>query len=415
MLGMKKGSKSGYYIGAGVIAGSVLLIWIIAFSPFSVLPGTTTTDADDQALSTFTLLDYRTGEDVSEWVEVSVWTEDPDDLPFDQDDDPYRLANFDEDVSSKDASDADIDLRDFAHAWLEIDPDFESDYGGYNGVVAFSDIIVSNDFRKLSPGVNYDYIVYVYHEPSNVSINVFERTNNLFFDLDTSDEWGQTTGNALGFPYYNNTDTGRFVVALNVPYNSTHGHHAGVVGGDEWDIDRDELDDMTRDELFWLADQSNFRTVASYYDMQDDTLKDYSSYEKLEMLTNAFTVRFRFNATVSLVAGNANQVNMTLSDRDGIKVPAELVVSGTDIYAIFYEPITFTNHMYNFDIDIFTIGASINVTYVQTGRVVVPQGDSPFSLGAFTPYNTAPIFDELHLLVAGWLPNNHHWFRPPTS
>ena len=406
-------SKNKYYIGAGVLAGAIFLIWIIAFSPFSVLPGTTTTDADDQALSTFTLLDYRTGEDVSEWVEVSVWTEDPDDLPFDQDDDPYRLTNFDEDVSSKDASDADIDLRDFTHAWLEIDPDFESDYGGYNAV--FSPSITSNDFRKLSPGANYDYIVYVYHEPSNVSINVLERGNNLFFDFDNANEWGQTPGNNIGFPFYNNTDTGRFTVVLNTPYNSTDGHHAGVVGGDEWDIDRDELDDMTRDELFWLADQSNFRTVAPYYDIQDDTLKDYSSYEKLEMLTNAFAVRFRFNTTISLVAGNVFQVNMTLSDRDGIDVPAELVISGTDVYAIFYEPITFTNHMYNFDIDIFTIGVDINCTYVQTGRIVVPQGDSPFSLGAFTVYNTATLWDILSRTDDDVYPLHHEWWRPPTS
>ena len=378
-------------------------------------PVDTTTAGTGKATSTFTLIDYRTGEDVSAWLEVSVWIEDPDDLPFDAED-PYRIINFDEEVNSADADDADVDLRNIGHAWLEIDPDFASDYSGYNGVF---NTIVSNDFRQLTPGTNYDYIFYVYHEPSNVSINVLNRASDEDFlgDFDDADEWS-TTSNIAGaqpFPWYNFTDTGRFTVIMNVPYNSTDGLHEGVTGGDEWDIDHDEFQDMSRDELFWLSDQSNFRTAAPYYDMVDDTLRAYSSHEELERLTNAFAVRWRFNDTISLVAANVNQVNMTLADREGVEVPAELIVSGTDIYAVFYEPITFTNHMYNFDIDIFTIGNSINCTYVQTGRVIVPQGDSPFSLGAFAALGTANLWDQLFDTALGRVASLGQWWRPPTT
>ncbi|KKM25678.1 hypothetical protein LCGC14_1592560, partial [marine sediment metagenome] len=181
---------------------------------------------------------------------------------------------------------------------------------------------------------------------------------------------------------------------------------------DEWDIDHDEFQDMTRNEIFWLRDQANFRTIAPYYDLNDDTLKDYSGHEELERLTNAFAVNFTFNDSISLVAGNVKQVNMTVADRDGISPPIELIVSDTSMLLIFYEPITFKNYMYNFDIDIFTIGSDINCTYVQTQRIFVPQGDSPTTLGARQLINSARLFDDLYDNALGYMATRGHWYRP---
>jgi len=283
---------------------------------------------------------------------------------------------------------------------------------GYNGV--FNNL-VTNDFRKLSGGANYDYFVYVYHEPSNVSVNVLERGGNQWIgQYDEGNEWSAVTPATNGgpFPFYNATDTGTFTVILNIPWNSTDGLHEGVVGGDEWDIDHDEFQDMTRNEIFWLRDQANFRTIAPYYDLNDDTLKDYSGHEELERLTNAFAVNFTFNDSISLVAGNVKQVNMTVADRDGISPPIELIVSDTSMLLIFYEPITFKNYMYNFDIDIFTIGSDINCTYVQTQRIFVPQGDSPTTLGARQLINSARLFDDLYDNALGYMATRGHWYRP---
>lgn len=378
----KTARKAGF--GIGVVAAVLFILWFgaIALMPHHIPPDTPTT----KLTSSFTLIDYNTGEDVSAWVEISIWTPDPDDLPFD-DEDPYRQNNFDEKISSSDASDVAIDLRSYNMAWLEIDPDFESDYGGYNGVY---NPVVSNDFRLLAGGANYDYLFYVYHLPTNVSLNVLKRASNEV-DLDGNtifddmNEWNRTATTAACM----RTNNGTYTVYLNMPWNNTKGLHAGVVGGDEWDIDDDEFDDMTESELFWLRDQTNFRTIAPFYDLQDDDGKDYD--DELELVTNCFAVNFTFNDSVSTLDDTRTQVNFTLSERDYNEIPAEVVYSAESILVIFYEPITCYNHLYNFDFKI-SIDVDINCTSVTSGRIFTPYDDD--NLGAWTQINQAPIFDN---------------------
>lgn len=376
----KKRRKRLIYGGSGaLLLIGILSLAFVAYSPFSPWSywwvEDTTTTPTTKATSTFTLIDYNTGEDVSDWVEISLWTEDDDDLPFD-DKDPFRITNFDEEISSKDANDVTYDLRTVSYAWLEIDPDFESVYGGYNGV---DNPVVSNDFRLLLGGKNYDYLVPVYHLPSNISVNVLDRV--------TSDEWNETSISA-GLKYTRN-DNGSYVVILDLPHNSTNQPHCGDDDGANWEIDDEEFDDMTATELLWLYDQRNFRSIAPFYDMVDDDDKDYD--DDLEIVTNCFAVNFTFNDTVSLVDGELTQVNITLDERDYVAEPAEVVVSGASILIIFYEPILCYPGPYSFDIDI-GVSTDINCTSVTTGRIFTPEDDD--NLGDWTLINTAPLFDQ---------------------
>jgi hypothetical protein len=72
------------------------------------------------ANSSFQLISYVDGEDVSDFVEISVWVPD-DEAEFDETEDIYTWSNFEEEESSKDADDVSIDLSGIEYAWLEID------------------------------------------------------------------------------------------------------------------------------------------------------------------------------------------------------------------------------------------------------------------------------------------------------
>lgn len=357
------------------------------FAPVPTTPTTPTV-----ANATFTLIDYRTGEDVTSWVEISVWTPDPDDLPF-TDEDPYSILNFDETVTSEDADAVSIDLTSHAVVWVEIDPDFESDYGGYNGIF---NALATRDMRKL-PGtggsVNYAYTLYVYHAPSNVSVAMLNRG-----DMDSTDGSGADIGDMrpynntfvpLGATSWNRGESGNYTIFLNMPLYSADGLHAGIVGGDEWDIDDEELADMTQAEIAWLEDQSNFRTIAPYYDLTDDAEDDY--VEDLEKLTNAFAIRFNFNTTISTTDGAGTQVNFSVSERDSIPVPVEVVYDGSAILFVFYEPIVCYDNNYNFDVEL-EIAAHIFLANATTCRIVIPEDDD--NLGAATTLNN--LFIDLY-------------------
>ena len=397
----KKNTKM--YVVVGVLLFTLLGVSLFAFVPWSTIYPPETTPDTTLTRSTFTLIDYRTGEDVTPWVEISVWTPDADDLPFDAND-AQTIGNFDEEISSADANTVSIDLSDHAVAWLEIDPDYESDYGGYDAGVLYGDGVVtqSRDMRKLIGGINYNYRVYVYHIPTNVSVAMLGRG-----DMD-----------GTGFPYlgdaqpYNNTwylpiaeglmrgTDGDYTIYLNMPEGSANGYHAGDTGGDEWNIDADELADIVADaavhpwdidyDLLWLQDQSNFRTIAPLYDLTDDTDDDFIT--EIEQHTNCFNIRFTMNTSISETDGNTAQVNFTIMDRDFNEIPAEILIHAEFVDVIFYEPITCYDQLYNFDVRI-EFADWIYLTSVTTNRILTPNDRN--NLGGVTLLNT--MYLELHV------------------
>jgi len=380
-----------WYISGAVLTLSLLLIVGLAYSPFSPWYMWWIED-DDEAVtptvkttSTFTLIDYVTGEDVSEWVEITIW-EPTDAADFDDDEDPYRRSNFETMETTKDAADVAVDLRDEPYYWVEIDPDDDTVYGGYNLFVASGFTTrygaQTDDYRFILGGGNYDYNMYVYHLPYNTTINVLDREADGIDAGGTVglDEWKISGPVALATP----TENGTFTVYMDVPINATDGPHFGSAGVHDWDADNDVTDLWDWEDQRWSIDQRNFRVQAPFYDIQDDTGREFD--DELEVLTNAFCVRIHFNSTIN---DNTSQtVTFELVERDYESYPIEVVMTSTDIYCIYYEPITWSEGMFpsfDFNITVYqgnTLRQGPGVERVSTGRLGVPSDQ--YALGAFT-------------------------------
>jgi hypothetical protein len=333
-------------IAVGIIA-SVGILAFLFLSPLSPIVLTTTPTAVPSDTTTFTLIDYVNGEDVSDFVEVSLWTP-KDDTEFDEYDDVFTMSNYEETEASKDADDVSIDLSEYAYVWVEIDPDAEVYY-------ASTWILISGNAART---------FYVYHQASDVDIAVL--------DTSTMDEWDKSTAAIIK-------------TILDVPHASALELHYG----DNWDISTEDYADMTAAEIAEMKDQKYFRCEAPTYDPLVDDEKEYD--DGLERLTNAFAIEFDFNDTISLTDGSVTQVNFTLRDDaypGSSDAPIEIVFSGDKIYVIFHEVIKFTTGAYSLDFDIAT-AANITCSTVKTGRIVVPRDDD--NLGTFTALSTAAL------------------------
>ncbi|MFX1502031.1 MAG: hypothetical protein ACFFDH_13795 [Promethearchaeota archaeon] len=292
-------------------------------------------------VSTFELYSSVDGEDVSSFQEITIWVP-KDSAEFDDDEDQYRLStNFEKEVTSKDADDVSIDLRDYEYVWLEIED---------NSVFA-------NTYRKLYPGGNYDYKYPVYDLSSDVNFNMFVRDTLAAVTVSGY----QTDGN--------------FTIIMDVDHEvKTNCHY-----GDDWATSTEDFNDMTLSEKKEIWDEARYQCQAPLYDPTIDEEKEYD--DALEQLTDALTLRMQFNTTVSTVDGNAAQVNMTINDSSE---PIEIIISGEYVYLLFYEVIDFKESAYSFDLEM-NFAANITLSDIDSGRVVVPRDDE--NLGAFTKYS----------------------------
>ena len=124
-LDTKRGRRNfaiGFGIFAIITAGIILGVgWQLGWlAPL----GIGVEEDEELEVSTFQILSQVDGEDVSDFVELSIWIpEDEEDI--EDDEDVFTMALFEEEESSKDADDISIDLREVSYAWIEIDPDAE--------------------------------------------------------------------------------------------------------------------------------------------------------------------------------------------------------------------------------------------------------------------------------------------------
>ena len=327
-------------IGFLVIAGFVAygIYWSVTNpqSPFVTTP-------TPSEVSTFQLFSKVDGEDVSDFVEISVWIPD-DDAEFDETEDIFTISNFEEDKSSMDAEDVEIDLSGVEYAWLEIDPD--------------SEVLFAEDWILLYGGANYDYKVYVYDQSTDVNFNI----------LDEDTMAGVTVGDLAM--------SGGYLAVIDVPHATETAAQLHV--GTNWDMEQSEFDDLTDSEKADYYDEKNWAGQYPTYNPADDLEKKYD--DDLEQLTDAFALKFTFNTTVSTTDGATTQVNCTMESG----APVDVVYSGTFIYMIFYEALEFENGAQDVYFDMDTAD-DIHVDNVHSGRLVVPRDDD--SLGAFTAYS----------------------------
>ncbi len=317
------------FIGGGVY-------WYIGLSPQT----DTTTPA--KTASTITFLSYIDGEDVSSFVEANIWVP-KSSATFDDAEDEYKLTTkFEKEESGKDADDISIDMRDFEDfAWLEVT----------------GNSVFANTFHKLIVGANYDYTFYVHDLSSDVNFNVFVR--DTLAAVTVADY--QTDNN--------------LTIIMDVDHEvNTNNHY-----GDNWAISTDDFNDMTLSDKKEIWDEALWQSQAPLYDPRVDEEREFD--DDLEQLTDALTLRIEFNTTVSTVDGNVAQINMTINDA---AVPVEIIISGTYIYLLFTDVITFEDGAYSFDLEI-KFGANITLSDIDSGRIVVPRDDE--NLGTFTKYS----------------------------
>lgn len=290
-------------------------------------------------LSTFPISSRVDLEDISDFQDLTIW------VPKDNDkikttEDVCTLSLFEKLVTAKDAEDISEDLSIYPHVWLEF----------------IANSVFANRFVLLSGVSNRAYELYGYHQSSDVNFNILNSTTMGAITVGTF----QTDGN--------------FTAIMDIPHLTTTNCHYG----DSWDISTTDFTDMTQTEKEEIWDEAGYRGQFPVYDPQIDLEKELD--DPLEILTNAFALKFTFNASVSTVDGNVLQVNCTVPSA----YPIDVVYSSTLIYFIFYEELLFNNGPYDFNFEM-TFGVNISISNVHSGRIVVPRGDD--NLGAFTAYS----------------------------
>lgn len=336
----KKNKKVALILGILLfsLVGVGLFLFISPDSPLNTPVDT------EKTTSTFTLISSVDGEDVSNFVEINVWTP-KSDATFDDEEDYYTMSKYEETKSSVNADDVSIDLSLYTAVWIEIDPDGET--------------VFENDFHYIA-GVNSDHSFFVYDLSTDVNFNILDEDTMAVItcgDLDMS---------------------GGYVAVVDVPHATETANQLHV--GTNWEMEQADFDDLTANEKAFYYDEKNWACQCPTYDPAEDLEKDFD--KDLEKLTEAFALMFDFNGTISTTDGDANQVNTTVSS----DYPVEVIVSGDKIYFIWYETIDFEDGAYSvyFDMDTnpVTTTGTVHLDDVDSGRIVVPRDDD--SLGTFT-------------------------------
>jgi hypothetical protein len=335
----KKAKRRNLWYGAG---GVLLLIVVVAGVWLSVAPQSPFVPAATPTTgnTTFKLISYQDGEDVSDFVEMSVWIP-KSTAEFDETEDIFTISNFEEDKSSMDAEDISIDLSEITYAWIQIDPDTEA--------------VFSENWHLLYGGANYLYTLYVYDLSTDVNFNL----------LDADTMAIQTMASAL---------SGEYIFVIDVPHATETA--AQLHMGTHWDMEQSDFDDLSTADAAEFYKEELWTCQAPLYVIGDDNSKRYD--DEMEQMTNAFALMLDFNDTVSTTDGALTQVNVTLVNSND---PVEIITSGDKIYLVFYEVISFENGAYTINLDLDT-AANITLTDVDSGRIVVPEDDD--NLGTFT-------------------------------
>lgn len=322
-------------IGILLLACVGLLSYVI----YSQSPLSPTTTADR---STFKVSSYVDGEDVSPLVPLSLWTPKAD-AEFDSTEDLYAIAlNFQETTSSVDAEDISVDLSGYDYVWVQMDPDAETPF--------------LENWRMLLPnGANGEYNLIGYDPTTDVNFNVFDET----LDEVTVADY-QTDGN--------------FTLVYDCPHYTTTS--AQLHYGTNWDITATEFADLSATVQATYYDEKNWAGQFNIFDPTDFIYKTTLSHPLLSGFTNCFAFELTFNDTISIVDGEATQINFTLGEYDAF----EVVISGEIIYLISYQPILFTSGIQDLTMEI-SFGTDITLSDIDSGNIPIVQSGN--SLGTF--------------------------------
>ena len=327
-----------------IVIGIVALFSVAGvgiFYGYQYLTAQAQAPATTVSATTIELECYVSGEDVS-WVKVNVWFP-KDSSIFDDPEDIRTKSMYELEVTADEAEDVSVDVSEIPYFIVEIDPADASvfsntefvEIGGYNRVLDY-------DVKDRVTDYNFNVL--------NGTMGAINLATD-FTNLSTSDNYTLI----MDCDHYMTT-------AAQMHY------------GDDWETTTSEFNDLDASDKLWFYDEKNFACLDVIYDTSVDTDKDFD--DPLERLTNAPAIKFTFNTTLSTVDGNTAQVNFTV----GNEVPAEIVYSGTIIYLIFYDDISFEYGSVSYLFEMQT-STHIELDDVDSGWLTVPGDDD--TTGAF--------------------------------
>ena len=284
--------------------------------------------------STFTTISSLSGEDVSNFVEWDIWVP-KSGATFDDgmEDITALTTNFEREITGKDADDISIDLRDHPYAWAEIT----------------GNTVFNNTFYLIYGGSNYDYIFHGHQESSDVNFNILNSTGGAI----TIPGWASGDGVAVA---------DNFTAVADAPHYTLTDNQYGDVG---WELSATEFTDLSAREKEAIWDEAKYRDQYPTYNPTVDTVNELD--RDFEKITNAFALKYTFNETINVTDGATLEVNCTI-DRG---YPIDVLVSGANLYMVFYEGIDFYTEPYTFGYEM-SYGADISITTVISCRVDVP-------------------------------------------
>ncbi|KKM86826.1 hypothetical protein LCGC14_1275150 [marine sediment metagenome] len=335
-----------------LVAGIPLIVWggITAYNAYAIGGETPVETPTTKLYSTFALISNVDGEIVSPFVEVDIWgPKDSADFSLGMEDITDLTTNFERIETNADADDVEIDLRDELYYWLEIT----------------GNSLFQNTFFLLYGGANYDYIKAVHDPSSAMPFNIFVKN----------------TGAAITIPGHQTN--GNFTGVLDVPINSRTA--ANLHYGDNWALSTTEFAALAERQQKPYWDEGNWCDQFPSYDPTLDTVNEYD--RAWEKITNAPALKFVMNDTISVIDGEATQINTTI----GRGYSIDFLVSGVNLYMAWYEGIDFDPSPYTFDFEM-TFGVNITITTVYSGRADV--------YGAFSSLAWDTTYNEIGLVAA---------------
>lgn len=316
------------------LLGLGIFFWLN--SPYSPIPPAAT-PADK---STFSVISYVDGEDVSGLVPLSIWTPKAGE-EFTTTEDIYDLTKYTETVTATVASLASLDLSEYDQIWVETQP---------TGATATP---FANNYQLYYPGgVNAEYTIYGYDQVTDV--------NGVVVDADCA---------AITVADYQ-TD-GNFTILYDCPHYTTTA--AQLHYGTNWATTAAEFADLTatQQERFW--DEKYWAGEFGTFVPGDFTYKSTLAHPNLAGMTSAFGFKITFNTTVSIVDGAATQVNFTLTDNSAF----EVCYSAEHIYLISYSPILFSNGVQQLHFEM-SFAANITLSSIYSMRIPIEQSGNAF-------------------------------------
>jgi len=320
-----------------VAALAVIAFLVIGFATgfFAITP---TTDSTPVAKSSFVVTSNIDGEFVSDLVPISIWTPKLDAV-FATTEDLYDMLKYTESIVNTVAALATIDLSEYAQVWVETQP------------TATPASPFANDYRLIFPnGVNKVYQIQGKDQVTDV--------NGVVVDADLA---------AITVAAY--ATNGNFTILYDCPHYTTTATELHY--GTNWALSAADfalLNEVNQqkywNEKYWAGEFGVF--------VPDDfAYKAQLSHPNLAGMTDAFAFEITFNASVSIVDGETNQINFTLTDN--VMFDAHYnIVGGVSIYLVSYSPINFLNGVNQLRFEM-TFGTYIELATIKSVRVPIEQ------------------------------------------